>query len=145
MISKINILNRFLSSISGRILLFVSLPVPAGEEIWLFPYGPPSSFYWPRLRSAVRSGAGKTPFHFRFSPPNGATWLRSLAGSAAVARHALHANEFQANQYPFPALLRVPPLSYLREGGRKYGSPMRQSSRHSGHYVNTARPARLIF
>ena len=34
-------------------------------------------------------------------------------------RHALHANEFQANQYPFPALLRVPPLSYLREDGRK--------------------------
>ena len=54
-------------------------------------------------RSAVRSGAGKTPFHFRFSPPNGATWLRSLAGSVAAARHALHANEFQANQYPFPS------------------------------------------
>ena len=99
------------------------------------------------------SGAqsGKTPFHFRFSPSNGATDLGRWVGRCGVrrlrllrlapvaaARHALHANEFQANQYPFPALpasLSLSPslsaqcshsasstLSTLREGGGGNGA-----------------------
>ena len=72
-------------------------------------------------RSLCAVWAGKTPFHFRFSPSNGATSAAVEGeGSGGEGRPGTHF--MQMNSRPINILFQlcsVFPLSYLSECGRK--------------------------
>ena len=110
----------------GNILYSVPVSLPApGEEIWLFPYGPPSSFYWPRLRSAVSAHAQcelakrlfTFAFHRQMERPRSQVCGCGGRGEGKAGTHFM-----QMNSRPINILFQLCsmfPLSYLSECGRK--------------------------
>ena len=93
-------------------------------------------FYWREREGEQGSTVEQMPFHFRFSPPNGATSVGErlrLCGCVAAARHALHANEFQANQYPFSALPSSAPQTSHYQASTHSTLTLRDSGGNGAH------------